>query len=428
MKRRTTWIALLAALVVAVAAFWLWRGRAVPVDVVEVRSAPLVRTLQFSARVATTSRVNLGSTQTGRVTAVALREGARVQRGDVLVQLETDELRSALAQAVAAERQAAARVQSLRGSGRSVAQAQVAQAQATLQATERELARTQQLVAQGFVSAARLDDARKAVALARAQQDSARAQQQTVGDGGPDLALAEAQRAQAQAAVQAAEARLAQTTVRAPADGRVLTRTVEPGQIVQPGAALMSLALDGPTQLVAQVDERFLDQLQAGQPARVVADAFAGQPFAARVLTIAPAVDAQRGSVEVKLAPDGAAPAFLREDMTLSVEVQTGRRDAALVLPTRALRGAGAPGEGTVWVVQGGQVQARAIGLGLRTLDAVEAARGLAAGDAVVVAGDAAPGKAVRVRVLPWAPGAAAGLPGGAGPDGASSLTNAMGR
>ena len=391
MKRRTTWIALLAALVVAVAAFWLWRGRAVPVDVVEVRSAPLVRTLQFSARVATTSRVNLGSTQTGRVTAVALREGARVQRGDVLVQLETDELRSALAQAVAAERQAAARVQSLRGSGRSVAQAQVAQAQATLQATERELARTQQLVAQGFVSAARLDDARKAVA-------------------------------------QAAEARLAQTTVRAPADGRVLTRTVEPGQIVQPGAALMSLALDGPTQLVAQVDERFLDQLQAGQPARVVADAFAGQPFAARVLTIAPAVDAQRGSVEVKLAPDGAAPAFLREDMTLSVEVQTGRRDAALVLPTRALRGAGAPGEGTVWVVQGGQVQARAIGLGLRTLDAVEAARGLAAGDAVVVAGDAAPGKAVRVRVLPWAPGAAAGLPGGAGPDGASSLTNAMGR
>ena len=380
MKRRTTWIALLAALVVAVAAFWLWRGRAVPVDVVEVRSAPLVRTLQFSARVATTSRVNLGSTQTGRVTAVALREGARVQRGDVLVQLETDELRSALAQAVAAERQAAARVQSLRGSGRSVAQAQVAQAQATLQATERELARTQQLVAQGFVSAARLDDARKAVALARAQQDSARAQQQTVGDGGPDLALAEAQRTQ------------------------------------------------GPTQLLAQVDERFLDQLQAGQPARVVADAFAGQPFAARVSSIAPAVDAQRGSVEVKLSPDAAAPDFLREDMTLSVEVQTGRRDAALVLPTRALRGAGAPGEGTVWVVQGGQVQARAIGLGLRTLDAVEAARGLAAGDAVVVAGDAAPGKAVRVRVLPWAPGAAAGLPGGAGPDGASSLTNAMGR
>ena len=197
---------------------------------------------------------------------------------------------------------------------------------------------------------------------------------------------------------------------------------------MQPGAALMSLALEGPTQLVAQVDERFLDQLQVGQPARVVADAFAGQPFAARVLTIAPAVDAQRGPVEVKLAPDGAAPAFLREDMTLSVEVQTGRRDAALVLPTRALRGAGAPGEGTVWVVQGGQVQARAIGLGLRTLDAVEAARGLAAGDAVVVAGDAAPGKAVRVRVLPWAPGAAAGLPGGAGPDGASSLTNAMGR
>ena len=92
-------------------------------------------------------------------------------------------------------------------------------------------------------------------------------------------------------------------------DGRVLLRKVEPGQIVQPGSALLSLALAGPTELVAQVDERFLDQLQPGQAASEVADAFPAQPFAAQLRSLAPAVDAQRGSVEVKLTPQQEPPA-----------------------------------------------------------------------------------------------------------------------
>lgn len=53
----------------------------------------------------------------------------------------------------------------------------------------------------------------------------------------------------------------------------------------------MGLAMDGPTQLKAQVDKRFLEQLQPGQKAAVVADAFAEQRFAAHVLSVAPAAD-----------------------------------------------------------------------------------------------------------------------------------------
>ena len=74
--------------------------------------------------------------------------------------------------------------------------------------------------------------------------------------------------------------------------------------IVQPGKALLGLALAGPTQIVAQVDERFLEQLRVGQKAVVVADAFAGQRLAATILSIAPEVDAQRGAVEVKFSLD----------------------------------------------------------------------------------------------------------------------------
>lgn len=427
------WFAVaLGAVVLVVAAFTgVMALRGPQVDALLVQSAPLVRTLQFSARVATLSRVDVGSTVTGRVAQVQVTEGAQVRQGDVLVQLESDELAAALAQAVAAERQAQSRLVGLRSSGRSAAQAARAQANATLQAASASLARVQQLVAQGFYSAAQLDEAQRAVDVAQAQQLSAQAQVQANADAGTDVVQAQAQLALARAATVAAQARLAQATLVAPADARVLVRDVEPGQIVQPGKALLSLALAGPTQLVAQVDERFLDQLLPGQKASVVADAFAGQRFAARVLTIAPSVDAQRGAIEVKFALEQQAPAFLREDMTLSVEVETAWRERTLVLPQAALRGPVEGDQATVLVLQEGRAQARPVRLGLRTLDAVEVLDGLAEGDTVLRGGAVQAGDRVRARTVEWSAGsAAAGAAQGRaqGADAGAALTNAMGR
>ena len=394
------WLVALALLAAAVGGWWWWRG--VAAEASTVRSAPLVRTLQFSARVASLSRVEIGSTVTGRVAQVLVDEGAQVRQGQRLVQLETDEQRAALAQAVAAEQQAQARLAGLRSSGRSAAQAALAQANATLAAARHSFARAQQLLTEGFYSAAQLDEARRALGVAQAQQDSAQAHVQANADAGTEVVQAQAQVALARAATAAARARLAQLALLAPTDARVLLRAVEPGHIVQPGKALLGLALAGPTQLVAQVDERFLDQLQTGQPATVVADAFPAQRFAARVLSIAPAVDAQRGAIEVKFVLDAEAPAYLREDMTLSVEVETARRDSALVLPLALLRG---PVDGkaqsdqdTVLVLQDGHAQLRTVRLGLRTLDAVEVLDGLVAGDAVLHGGALQPGQRVQVK------------------------------
>ena len=426
--RRRRWPWLVAAVVLVAAAVIAWLALRGPrVDVVKVSYAPLVRTLQFSARVATLSRVDVGSTVTGRVARVLVTEGAQVRQGDVLVQLESDELRAALTQAVASERQAQARLDGLRSTGRSGARAALAQSDATLLAASAELARVRQLVAQGFFSVSRLDEAQRAVDVARAQQSGSTAQSQAVGDAGTEVMQAGAQLAASQAATAAAQARLKQTAILAPADARVLTRQVESGQIVQPGKALMALALAGPTQLVAQVDERFLDQLQAGQSAMVVADAFAGQRFAARVLSIAPSVDAQRGAIEVKFALDQQAPAFLREDMTLSVEVETGKRARALVLPLRALRTQSSSESATVLVLDAGRAQQRNVRLGLRSLSAVEVLDGLAEGDEVLLGGSLKAGDPVRTRaVTPDQSNAAPKTAGSQDP--VSALTNAMGR
>jgi len=415
-------VVLAAALLVAIATWWA--TRAPVVQAVSVSTAPLVRTLQFSARVATASRVELGSTLTGRVLAVAVAEGDLVKAGDVLVRLESDELRATWAQSQASERQAAARLAGLRSTGRSAAQAAVAQAEAVRVAAQADLQRTQDLVARGFLSEARLDEVRRALAVAQAQLDAARAQSAAIAEPGTDVAQAQAQLALASAARAAAEARLAEAVLTAPADARVLSRLVEPGQIVQPGRALLGLALAGPLQLVAQVDERYLEQLQTGQTARVLADAFPTQRFTARVLSIAPLVDAQRGAIEVKFSLPPPTPAFLREDMTLSVEVETARREQALVVPAEALRGDEWTGD-SVWILRDGRVEARPVRPGLRTLDAAEILDGLREGDQVLIGAAPLPGQRARVGS-----GAAPPTRVGKGTqeDAGAAMTNAMGR
>lgn len=426
MRRRLLVPAAVAVLLLAAGLAW-WLTRAPEVPVVTVREAPLVRTLQFSGRVATASRVDVGATLTGRVAAVRVDAGEAVRRGDVLLTLETDELDAAVAQAVAAEQQAQARIAGITGPARRGATAGVAQAASVLTAAQAEARRTEELVATGFLGPARLDDTRRAVAVAQAQLEAARAQAEAVGDGGTDLTQARAQLATARAARRAAEARLAQAAVVAPADGRVLARQAEPGQIVQPGRALLTLALAGPTRLVAPVDERFLGQLAVGQGAMVVADAFEDRPFAARVSAIAPLVDAQRGAVEVELDLAGPAPAFLREDMTLSIEVETARRAKALVVPLSALDESG--GTPRVQVVRDGRVADQPVATGLRTLAAVEVREGLAAGAQVVAGPRREPG--ARARPVEQAP---APRPGGgpaptpAGEREAGAMSRAMAR
>jgi HlyD family secretion protein len=398
MTRR--WLPVVAAIGVVLAALlaWWWL-RAPKVLAVALQTAPLVRTLQFSARVASASRVDVGATVTGRVLQVAVIEGAQVKQGDLLLRLESEELQAALAQAQAGERQAAARLNGLRTTGRGSAEAALAQTDSVLLAAQAEMRRTEALVAQGFLSPARLDEVQRSVAVALAQQAGAREQRSAIAEPGTETQQAQAQLALAISAMAAARARLAQAVLSAPADARVLARLVEPGQIVQPGRALLTLALAGAPQLAAQADERFLEQLRLGQNAMVVADAFPGQRFAARVQSIAPLVDAQRGAVEVKFSLPQAAPAFLREDMTLSVEVETARRDAALVLPAAALRSEDGAGGATAWIESRGRVEQRTLRLGLRTLDAAEVLEGLVAGETVLIGAAPAPGRRVHAEV-----------------------------
>jgi HlyD family secretion protein len=401
-RRLAVVAATLLALVLAVR---LARGREVGAYLVESR--PLVQRVVATGRVRPPARVTLASLVLGRVRSVATREGDRVEPGQLLVKLEDGELAASLRQAAGRVAEAAARLEQVRGvAGRQAAEA-LHQAELRVAQAEQDAARVRSLSEAGSSSSQAADDAERSLAVARSQREVAAAQAASAA-GGADERLAAAALLQAEAARAVAAARLAETEVRAPAPGQVVARDVEPGDVVTAGRALLAITVDGPLELTAQVDEKNLALLAPGQPARASADAFPGQVFDAAVSLVAPAVDAARGTVEVRLRVP-APPPTLRADMTVSINVEVGRRAAALVLPAEVVRDP--TGDPWVLAIAGGRAERRAVTLGMRGDGLVEIEGGLAAGDAVVAPGGAfvAPGDRVRARPLP-APGASRAL------------------
>ena len=190
--------------------------------------------------------------------------------------------------------------------------------------------------------------------------------------------------AQATSSLAAAKARLSYTVIKAPSDGVLIARDVERGDVVAPGKTLMVLSPNAETQLLINVDEKNLSQLSLGQSAVASADAFPNRRFAARVAYINPGVDATTATVEVKLIVPS-PPAYLRQDMTVSVDILTVTRQHTLVLPADGVMDAFTD-HPYVLRVDHGRARAAPVSLGVRGGGAVEILGGVREGDLVVPA------------------------------------------
>jgi HlyD family secretion protein len=383
-----------AVLLLAAMALRAFLGPTVPAW--QVERGELVQRVVASGRVLAPARIQVGSVVVGRVTRVPVDKGDRVKPGDLLVQLDDAEARAALAQARAAVAQSAARLEQVEVVSVRVTAEALRQAELRLSQAEVKLTRQRTLAEAGSVSRSDLDDAIQARDLAASQVESARIQASAAASGA-DRRSALAALEQARGAEQAAAARLENLSVRSPSAGVVTERDVEPGDVVQPGRALLVVARDGATQLSVLPDEKNLALLRLGQPATASADAFPDRTFPARVAYIAPAVDLSRGTVEVKLDVDS-PPAYLRPDMTVSVNVETGRDPQALVLAAGAIRDPSA----SPWalVVRDGRASRQPVTLGMRGDGKVQVLTGLAPGE-WVVSPAAAVGPGRRVRTEP---------------------------
>lgn len=380
----------LALLPMLVAGWFVWRewqGPELPGYRLELR--PLVQRVVASGEVGSQSVAQVGSEITGVVAVRHVREGDAVKAGDLLLELRDDEQRARVGEAEAA-------LEQLLQSTRPQAEALLRETRTNLDQATRERERRDALYVRGLLSVELREQARRAEIVARVAHERARLAAASLAEGGSEEQMLRQR-------LEAARVALSRTRIHAQVDGIVQSRAVEPGDLVQPGRTLLEIARAGGREILLPLDEKDLAPVAPGQLAQMVADAYPERAVPARVSYLAPAVDTSRGTLDVHL--DLLEPAdFLRQGMTVSVNIETGRRERALVLPNDALF-AREGSRGEALRVKGGRVERVAVRLGLRGTGLSEVVEGLEPGDRVLAAA-AEEGRRVRLRERP--------LPGGA--------------
>lgn len=372
-----------ALLLIIVAGFFAlrwWQGPLLPSY--RISSMPLVQTVVATGRVVAVSNTDIGSEISGVVLERRVAEGEQVAAGDLLLVLSSDDV-------AAQVRQAEAELAELISSTRPQAVVDLTNAEVALAQADRNVERRRELAAISAISDEEMEQAIQAQAQARNNLENARLRANALSSGGVEEDLLRAR-------IAALQAQLNKAQVRSKVSGTILTRNVEVGDLVQPGQSLFTIALDGKTEIRVPLDERNLSRLALQQPAVAIADAYPDKPFPVRISFIAPSIDPQRGTVEVRLSVDP-VPDFLRQDMTVSVNIETDQRAKALVIPNDALANV-KEDSAEVLLLRDGKIQRRVVKLGLRGLSASEVLSGLSAGDEILVDATVSLADGKRVR------------------------------
>ena len=324
-------IAVLVLAGAATATFVLWPRRAPMTErfgTATVTRGDVVRRVSATGRVEARASVEVGAQVSGRIEQVLVDFDHRVHAGQVLARFELASFTAQLEQARA---------------GLAAAKAQARTAALQVDEARRDLARARQLFERGVIGRVELDTATDRLDLARAQRAAARAQVELQRSS---LALA--------------TTTMDHTEIRAPIDGIVISREVDPGQTVAAAfqaPVLFVIAEDlRRMRVLASIDEADVGSVKVGQPATFTVDAYPKRVFTASVVELrsAPHLVQNVVTYDAILHVDNDDLA-LKPGMTASVEVETAARHDALFVPNGALHflppDATASAGDAVWIV-----------------------------------------------------------------------------
>ncbi|EPX81825.1 HlyD family secretion protein [Litoreibacter arenae] len=220
------------------------------------------------------TRIDLSALITARVSETPVGFGSRVSAGDIVVQLESPQLRAQLETAKAGIAVARANRDltfSTRPETIAAAEAQLAKAVADVELAQSSYDRVNQLRDSSVVSQANLDQASNALNAAIQAQAAAQANLDQARNGASEeqRAVATAQVTQAEANLTQLQANVEELTVTSPIDGEVTTRTAEVGKLFSAGAPLISIVDVDHAWFTFNLREDLLEGLEVGQPLEV---------------------------------------------------------------------------------------------------------------------------------------------------------------
>ncbi len=291
----------------------------------------------------------------GRLDSISVRLGDRVQRGQTLAKIEDRELQEQVRQAQASFEVSAATIR---------------QREADLRFAQTNLDRSKNLFERQLIPKQTFDDAEARFQAASAQLD-----------------LAKAQHSQSQARLDELKINLANTVITSPVNGFIGKRTLDAGAWVTPNSALLSVVDISKVRLVANIVEKDLRRISAGQRADVEVDAFPNETFRGRIARVSPVLDPSTRTAQIEIEIEN--PQFrLKPGMYARVNFTVEQRPNTLVIPANAL--VDVQGSRGVFQPNGDTAKFKPVTIGLTDEQHVEIASGLAEGERIVTTGAAA--------------------------------------
>jgi HlyD family secretion protein len=341
--------AIVAAILAAGAAafgWWSARGSAPDYRLAKIERGGITAAVSATGTVNPVTAVQVGSQVSGQVLEIYVDFNSEVKKNQVIARIDPQSFALRVSQAMADLEAARATVLTQKANVAAL-QAEVSRAKVGLAESEREFQRNKMLQEKNFVSAAVLDKAEFAWRTAEEQVKTAQAQ----------LAVGESQVRNVEALVKQRDSQLSQakvdldrTTIRAPVDGIVIKKTVEPGQTVAASLQapeLFVIAQDlRRMQVDTSIDEAEVGRVREGQSATYTVDSFPGRTFEGTVGQVRKAALVVQNVVTYTAVISTSNPNLeLFPGMTANVRIVVDTRENVLKVPNAALRyrPAGAP-------------------------------------------------------------------------------------
>jgi len=329
-------------------------GRSGPmtVEIGVVRKARINQELTVVGNLIGESTVSVAPRAAGRLEEVYVRLGDRVSRGQRIAKIEDFELVEQIKQQEA---------------GQEVSQATIRQREADLSLAKTNLDRAKSLFDRQLVARQQLDDNESRYQSAQAQLDLAKAQSQ-----------------QSKARLDELKINLGNTVITSPVTGFISRRLVDPGASVGQNAPVVEVVDISRVRMIANVVEKDLKQLQAGDGTHVQVDAFPGETFSGRIARVSPVLDPQTRTAPIEVEIPNPTNR-LKPGMYARVGITLDTLEDALVVPANALVDLG--GRRGVFQPLGEVAVFRAVQVGTEQQDIVEVLGGIAEGAEVITTG-----------------------------------------
>ena len=311
-----------------------------PAQIGRVTRADIAKSVVATGKVQPITKVEVKSKASGIVTSLDTDINSQVHKGQVLAQLDQQEI---LDQVAAQKASLAAAQSNANAAAASIQLDKVNAESPDLPMIKHTAERARQMQAAGVVSAQAYDDANGKFLAATNTRDKALSQ---VTVDNARLHQAQAQVQQAQAALRQLQEQLSYTTITSPMDGVVLSRDVEKGDAVSSilvlgSTATLVMTIGDTHQVYVQgkVDEADIGKVYMGQPARIKVESFRDKTFAGRVTRIAP-LGVEKDNVttfEVRVSIDNPG-GELKANMTANAEILLDEHKNVLTVPEQAVK------------------------------------------------------------------------------------------